>query len=102
MIQPEINAEVLEGFKKKVGIELLKIYSELDGIGYLSPDSLTDDKTKRIQASIEALAEEAKMMSQKALAEVLGQISMQFYRLQTVGTVDKLDKFQLEADFAVR
>ncbi len=84
---------------KTIGQELLKIHSELEGIGILMPETLTNDKTESIQKTLDELEQEANMMSQPAIAEVLSGLRVDFYTLHTIGTVDDTEKFQRQAAF---
>ena len=94
MTSPEINAEILEGFRQKFSSELLRIHGELDGLSFFTPEILTDEKTKVIEATVDSLTKEAKAMGQLPIAEILADLEISFYSLHTIGTVDNLDKFQ--------
>ncbi len=101
MSNPDVSSEILEAHRQKTSSELLRLHTELDAIGYLVPQTLTAEKSKAIQDTLSGLAKEAEDMDQKPMAEVLRQLEIQFYSLQTIGTIDNLDKFQMEAGYAL-
>jgi|SRR3989344_2013501 len=98
MSSPEINAEILETFQRKVETELPKIYDQLNQIGlYFLPETLTPEIVQTIQDTLDKLGQEAKSLNQLALAEVLTQLNLNFYILHTIGTVENQEKFAREA-----
>ncbi len=102
MSKPEMGREVVEGFNQKVEQKLLEVYKGVSQLGFLSPETLSHEKTEGIEVLLGSLEREAESLSQPVMTEILGSLRVRFYSLHTVGTVDKLEKFQQEASFALQ
>ena len=93
----EANPDILN---EQVSDTLFQIRSELSGVGFFSPETLTSEITDSIVEKLENLAKMAGEVGDRAKKEVLKSLSLRFYGLRTVGIVDNLEKFQSAAAHA--